>query len=156
MMGGIRTDLDGRSTLAGLYAVGESACTGLHGANRLASNSLSECFVFGARAAFAALDEPAPANTATAPRAVAVGVEVTPATRAALWRCAGLRRTRDGLSPLLSDPHPLARLVGACALGRAESRGAHVRADHPLTEPSLDAEHTVVAAGGEPRFERWE
>ena len=55
MMGGIATDLDGRATLPGLYAVGECSCTGLHGANRLASNSLSECFVFGARAARAAL-----------------------------------------------------------------------------------------------------
>ena len=54
LMGGIVTDLEGRSTLPGLYAVGECACTGVHGANRLASNSLSECFVFGARAAAAA------------------------------------------------------------------------------------------------------
>jgi L-aspartate oxidase len=156
MMGGIRTDLDGRSTLAGLYAVGESACTGLHGANRLASNSLSECFVFGARAALAALDEPAPAPAAAAPRALAADADVTPATRAALWRHAGLRRTREGLSQLLSDPHPLARLVGGCALGRAESRGAHVRSDHPLTDASLDAVHTVVASAGEPFLERWE
>ena len=59
VMGGITTDLDGRSTVAGLYAVGEAACTGLHGANRLASNSLSECFVFGRRAALAGLDDPA-------------------------------------------------------------------------------------------------
>ena len=59
MMGGIETDLHARSTVPGLFAVGECSCTGLHGANRLASNSLSECFVFGARAARAALDEPA-------------------------------------------------------------------------------------------------
>ena len=58
MMGGIATDLEARSTLPGLLAVGECSCTGLHGANRLASNSLSECFVFGARAARAALEEP--------------------------------------------------------------------------------------------------
>src|SRR5580704_2097736 len=64
MMGGITTDLHARSTLPGLYAVGESACTGLHGANRLASNSLSECFVFGGRAALAALEEPALAASA--------------------------------------------------------------------------------------------
>src|SRR5690606_25370116 len=70
MMGGIASDLHGRSTLPGLYAVGECACTGLHGANRLASNSLSECFVFGRRAALAALDEPAlAAATATVPAA---------------------------------------------------------------------------------------
>jgi L-aspartate oxidase len=57
MMGGIATDLHGRATLAGLYAVGECSCTGLHGANRLASNSLTECFVFGARAGRSAAAE---------------------------------------------------------------------------------------------------
>ncbi len=67
MMGGIVTDLHGRSTVAGLYAVGESACTGLHGANRLASNSLSECFVFGRRAALAGLDEPPTAQAGPPP-----------------------------------------------------------------------------------------
>src|SRR5207342_2988260 len=59
VMGGIATDLDGRSSLPGLFAVGECACTGLHGANRLASNSLTECFVLGARAARAACDSAA-------------------------------------------------------------------------------------------------
>src|SRR5215203_5056930 len=54
LMGGIATDLEGRSSLPGLFAIGECACTGLHGANRLASNSLTECFVLGARAAAAA------------------------------------------------------------------------------------------------------
>src|SRR5947209_19042395 len=68
-MGGIVTDLHARSTVPGLLAVGETACTGLHGANRLASNSLSECFVFGARAAAAALDEPAPPAGAQPPAA---------------------------------------------------------------------------------------
>ncbi len=56
-MGGIATDLDGRSSLPGLFAVGECSCTGLHGANRLASNSLSECFVFGGRAGRGATGE---------------------------------------------------------------------------------------------------
>jgi L-aspartate oxidase len=157
MMGGITTDLQARSTLPGLYAVGESACTGLHGANRLASNSLSECFVFGARAARTALEEPA-ASTAAAATAssVTLTAEVTQATRVALWEYAGLRRTRAGLEKLLGDPHPLARLIGACALAREESRGAHYRDDFRETDPALDATHTIVDAGGVVRFERWE
>src|SRR5262249_9742297 len=60
MMGGIGTAVEAGARRQGLYAVGECSCTGLHGANRLASNSLTECFVFGARAARAALAEPAP------------------------------------------------------------------------------------------------
>ena len=154
MMGGIRTDVDGRSTVAGLYAVGESACTGLHGANRLASNSLSECFVFGARVARAALAQPPRPHAASEP--VTLSAEVTAATRAALWQHAGLRRTRSGLTELLSDPYPLAALVGACALAREESRGAHVRTDYPQTDPALDETHTVLDFGGVPRFERWD
>jgi L-aspartate oxidase len=153
MMGGITTDLHGRSTVPGLYAVGESACTGLHGANRLASNSLSECFVFGGRAAAAALDEPA-ATTRT-PTAVALRSEVTPATRTALWEHAGLRRTQAGLEQLLDDPYPLARLIAACALARTESRGAHVRKDHPQPDPGLEEMHTIVEPDGGVRFERW-
>jgi L-aspartate oxidase len=157
MMGGITTDLQARSTLPGLYAVGESACTGLHGANRLASNSLSECFVFGARAARTALEEPAASAAATATASsVTLTAEVTQATRVALWECAGLRRTRAGLEKLLDDPHPLARLIGACALAREESRGAHYRDDYRETDPALDATHTIVDAGGVVRFERWE
>jgi len=155
MMGGITTDLHARSTLAGLYAVGESACTGLHGANRLASNSLSECFVFGGRAARAALEEPAVPREIT-PTAVELLGEVTQATRAALWEYAGLRRTRAGLQRLLEDPHPLARLIAACALAREESRGAHFREDHPRIDPRLDATHTIVAADGTVGFERWD
>ena len=154
MMGGITTDLHARSTLAGLYAVGESACTGLHGANRLASNSLSECFVFGARAALAALAEPASAN-GSPPTAVELVAEVTPATRTALWEYAGLSRTREGLEHLLGDAYPLARLIAACALARGESRGAHVREDCPRTDPQLDQMHTIVAPDGGVRFERW-
>ena len=119
VMGGITSDLEGRTTVAGLYAVGECSCTGLHGANRLASNSLSECFVFGRRAALAGLDEPAP--PAALPR------RARPGDRAA--RRAGRRGRRCGgtpassappraCAPLLEDPHPLARLVAASALAR--------------------------------------
>jgi L-aspartate oxidase len=154
-MGGIVADLDGASTVPGLYAVGESACTGLHGANRLASNSLSECFVFGARAATAALAEPLVADAGDPPAAEPI-VPPTRATQHALWRDAGLVRTREGLERLLADEHPLARLIGAHALLREESRGAHSREDFPATEPALERHHTVTAGGSErPEFEPW-
>ena len=84
MMGGIAVDLDGRSSLPGLYAVGECSCTGLHGANRLASNSLSECFVFGGRAAAAALREE---RGEPAPRAARVALR--PADRSDPRRASG-------------------------------------------------------------------
>jgi L-aspartate oxidase len=153
-MGGVASDLDGRSSVPGLYTVGESACTGLHGANRLASNSLAECFVFGRRAGLAASDDPQP------PAAVAPGDEMhttipTVQTRAALWRHAGLQRDAAGLAPLLDDPFPLARLIAASCLAREESRGAHQRTDNPGTDPALDGMHTLVGGDGESRFELW-
>ncbi|HWM08285.1 MAG TPA: FAD-binding protein, partial [Solirubrobacteraceae bacterium] len=154
VMGGIVTDLDGRSTVPGLYAVGECACTGLHGANRLASNSLSECFVFGRRAALHALDEPEPVATPSSGHD-SVAPPPTRETRKAMWRHAGLERDAEGLAPLLDDPHPLARLVARSALFREESRGAHARADFPDTDPTLDLRHTVVESGAEPRLETW-
>jgi L-aspartate oxidase len=153
-MGGVASDLDGRSSLAGLFAVGESACTGLHGANRLASNSLAECFVFGRRAALAAAADPAPPTRRPPAGDVAIGPPAE-MTRAALSRHAGLRRDPAGLRELLADPHPLARLIGASCLARAESRGAHQRTDAPAADPALDCMHTLVDAGAEPRFERW-
>ena len=64
-----------------------------------------------------------------------------------MWRHAGLERSAEGLAPLLDDPHPLARLVAACALSREETRGAHARADFPEPIPTLDGRHTVVGAG---------
>jgi len=156
MMGGIVTDLHGRSTVPGLFAIGETACTGLHGANRLASNSLSECFVFGARAAAAGLDEPDPgAPDATRPQAPAALVRPRRATQEALWRDAGIVRDREGLSRLLDDPHPLARLIAVCALQREESRGAHQRADFPDLDGALDHRHAVIGAESRPRLARW-
>lgn len=153
-MGGIATDLDGRASLPGLYAVGECACTGLHGANRLASNSLSECFVFGRRAALAALGEPA-LSAPPEPGEALARPQLTPASREGLWRHAGIERDADGLRTLLDDPHPLVRLVAACALGREESRGAHLRRDYPERDAALDEHHTVVRGADEPVLERW-
>lgn len=155
VMGGVVADLDGATTVPGLYAVGEASCTGLHGANRLASNSLSECFVWGRRAGLAGLDEPVPGPAAgTPPDPVAIEPP-SATTREALWRDAGIVRTREGLERLLGDPHPLARIVAASALGREESRGAHTRADFPDIDPRLDGHHAVVRPGAAPAFERW-
>jgi L-aspartate oxidase len=153
-MGGVATDIDGRSSVPGLYAVGEAACTGLHGANRLASNSLAECFVFGRRAALAAVADPEPPAVA-APDETIRTLPPPDETRAALWQRAGLRREPDGLRELLGDPFPLARLIGASALAREESRGAHQRVDRPDTDPALDHMHTLCGSGSEPRFEQW-
>jgi L-aspartate oxidase len=159
MMGGIATDLDGRTTVPGLYAVGECACTGLHGANRLASNSLSECFVFGARAARAAAGEPPiarkmPEAAAGSPPARAPAPPHQD-SRLALWRAAGLEREASGLRDLAGDPHPLVRLIAACALTRRESRGAHRRVDFPARDPGLDDQHVTVRQGSVPGWELW-
>jgi L-aspartate oxidase len=160
MMGGIVTDLQARSSVAGLYAVGESSCTGLHGANRLASNSLSECFVFARRAATAALAEPAqpgprPGETAALMQFPAPP-EMSAQTRAALWSEAGIERSPEGLERLACDSHPLARLIARCALQRTESRGAHTRIDHPQTDPQFDRRHVVVDATECLGWETWE
>jgi L-aspartate oxidase len=152
-MGGIAVDLDGRSSLPSLYAVGECSCTGLHGANRLASNSLSECFVFGGRAASAALGESAAPNP---PEPGGWRFEPpTEATRAAVWELAGPLRRPEQLEQLLNDPYPLAAAIAACALERRESRGGHLRADYPHLDPSLDGVHIVGAPDGELRRETW-
>ncbi len=158
MMGGIATDLDARSALAGLYAVGECSCTGLHGANRLASNSLTECFVFGARAARAALAESAQVtSTEPEPRKSVKPPQLTQNSREALWRYAGLERDADGLQTLLSDVHPLVRLIAGSALARTESRGAHVRREFPQMDPDFDDLHMTVVqrSPSAPKKQRW-
>jgi L-aspartate oxidase len=153
-MGGIAVDIDGRSSLPGLYAVGECSCTGLHGANRLASNSLSECFVFGGRAAAAAIEEEASGARPDLPqwRFEPPSDE----TRDAVWRYAGPMRNPDDLARLISNPYPLARAIGASALGRRESRGGHLRSDCPETKSELDGIHVVVAPDGSVRDEEWQ
>ncbi len=173
MMGGIETDLHARSTLPGLFAVGECSCTGLHGANRLASNSLSECFVFGARAARSALAEPAvPDADAAVSTSVGQGTrpasgnpesarptpesdDPTPTSRQRLWRYAGLVRDGDGLAQLLDDPHPLVRLIASAAIARTESRGAHWRLDFPASDHTFDERHVTLVSGQESGFELW-
>ena len=147
MIGGIVTDERGRSTLRGLYAVGECACTGVHGANRLASNSLSECFVFGRRAALCAVEEPVLPPT-TQPAAAGPPPAPEEQTRSALWSDAGPARDAAGLERLTGDPYPLAQLIARSALERRESRGCHVRTDHPAVDQALDGTHIVVASGG--------
>jgi L-aspartate oxidase len=161
MMGGIVVDLHARSSIPGLYAVGESSCTGLHGANRLASNSLSECFVFARRAVSNALSEAAPGEHSPGAAelrelsSIPAIPAAEPATRAALWRDAGILRTGEGLSRLLEDPHPLARLIARSALARTESRGAHRRRDFPERDPRLDHRHVLVGAGESISWQTW-
>ena len=118
LMGGIRTDLHGRTSLPGLYAAGEAACTGVHGANRLASNSLLEGLVFGARAAHSMLTEgataPPPRASVSAPSdlysAEAAHVEAVIARlQRAMWNFAGLLRDAPGMQQGMSE-------VRACEL----------------------------------------
>jgi L-aspartate oxidase len=153
VMGGVAVDLDGRSSVEGLYAAGETACTGLHGANRLASNSLTECFVFGRRAGVAGLEEPAAGPPPPVPDWRFE--PPTPATREAVWRLAGPLREERSLADLGDDPYPLARAIGAVALARRESRGGHRRADFPRTEPDLDEVHLIYRPDGTIEPQPW-
>jgi L-aspartate oxidase len=131
VMGGVETDVDGRTTLAGLFAAGEVACTGVHGANRLASNSLLEGLVFGARAAAAM---PAP-RTAFAGKAQDVErVQLPPMSddmpseaevRDLMWRQVGLVRTGDGLREAvttLASWHASMLLADYVMIARAQRR----------------------------------
>jgi L-aspartate oxidase len=153
-MGGVVTDLEGQTEVDGLYAAGEVACTGVHGANRLASNSLLECLVFGRRAALSALGEPQQASF-EAPQAPAAEVEVTPELRRVFWHDAGLVRDRAGLERLRASEHLIAGLVAESALTREESRGAHFRVDFPEQDSRFEA-HVVLRSGQEPVLERWQ
>jgi L-aspartate oxidase len=155
-MGGVVTDLDGATDVPGLHAAGECACTGVHGANRLASNSMLECLVFGRRAALTALEEPRPRDS---PSVVPVFDEaratVTPELRGGLWEDAGLLRNAHGLRRLTSSPHLLTSLVARCALAREESRGGHFREDFPTESAAFAGLHTVLRPAREPELEPW-
>ncbi len=153
-VGGIVTDLDGRSEVPGLYAAGECAATGVHGANRLASNSLLECLVFGRRAALAALGEPGLPASQPAPADAPPVEPVTSALRRRLWRDCGLIRDAAGLERLRTAPHLLTRLIAESALVREESRGSHFRADFPA-ESAAFVRHVVLRQGSEPVLETW-
>ena len=162
LMGGVKTDVHGRTSLPGLYAAGEVACTGVHGANRLASNSLLEGLVFGVVTAETMVAEAPAAETVSmaVPEAGAAGVTPEAATerwiaelRTLMWQDAGLLRDGNGLreakrrldAMAVTMPrglfrralearnlHTVAGLIVASALGREESRGAHYRNDFPL------------------------
>jgi L-aspartate oxidase len=163
--GGIRADMDGRTCVAGLYAVGEAASTGVHGANRLASNSLTESLIAGRRVGnLLGRDLPRPAASLRLPPA---GPGMSPAGRAALAaamsRHAGVLRDRAGLELLLgmleqasaggdgldlagveaTSLHTVSTLVAAAALARVESRGCHRWRNVPAASDAR-ARHTVL------------
>ena len=175
--GGIRAGMDGRTSVPGLYAVGEAASTGVHGANRLASNSLTEALITGRRAGDLLgreLPRP-PARLRLPPGGPGVTPAVRPALAAAMSRHAGVARDRRGLEHLqqvldqarpahgrldlamveATNLHGVSALVVAAALGRPESRGCHRWRDTPAEGTAGQARHTVVRAdAGQPLVAR--
>ena len=173
VMGGVATDLCGRSSVAGLYAAGEVAGTGVHGANRLASNSLLEGLVFGARAARAIVGDALPApGEVQLPEAPARATPPPAAAREELqdkaWTWLGLEREAAGLRRLVAfldraraEDRPadraqaelrnlvdVASAMAVSALFREESRGGHFRTDFPATDDHRFHGHTLLEASG--------
>jgi L-aspartate oxidase len=171
LMGGVRIDLHGRTSLAGLYAAGEAACTGVHGANRLASNSLLEGLVFGALVAEAMVEVRGSRFEVRGSAAVGGGADGDvegwiAELRGLMWRDAGLLRNGVGLRraerelAAMRETMPrgmsrravearnllgVAEVIVQSALGRGESRGAHFRTDFP--KQAGVARHSVLRRG---------
>ena len=156
-MGGIAAGTDGRTSLPGLFAVGECAATGVHGANRLASNSLLEAAAFGRRTGrAAALERSGAGETLSTTVAPDLTPEALQILRNAMSDGAGVVRDAAGLSATLAVvarleavapgalPLVAARLIVEAALARRESRGGHYRSDYPAT--AAVADHTHVHA----------
>jgi L-aspartate oxidase len=172
-MGGVRTDLEGRTSLPRLFAAGEVAATGVHGANRLASNSLLEGVVFGSRAgkamreyAGSALVDHAALRPAGFPCMAAEDLRQIASESCGIIREGNdLERACDRLMAaplqLTSNPnralfelrslHTLTLLIARCALARRESRGAHYRSDFPERSPEFQ-KHSLVCRDNEVTF----
>ena len=161
-MGGVRTDLYGRTSVPRLFAAGEVASTGVHGANRLASNSLLEGVVFGARAGRAMRESAAALRTVPMPEPLGWCETTAERTQRVAWEKCGIVRDGKGLREAcewLARPaqpegsearnmREVALLIARCALAREESRGAHFRTDYPAKRPEF-AKHSVVGKDAE-------